>query len=78
MRRYIEFDKCACGRVLHYTDPAVERMIRQFVEQFGEFITVTAAGVRYRVQRHYIALHGLAAQELPELASRGVVEVCDG
>ena len=58
---------CHCGRPLHYTDPVIERMIAALVEQLGEYAPVMVAGRTWLVQRHYIALHGLRAAELPNL-----------
>jgi len=59
--------KCHCGKPLHYTDPVVERMITALVEQLGEYAAVTVGARTWLVQRHYIALHGLRAWELPNL-----------
>lgn len=42
---------------------AVERLIARD----GPFIEVRVGNRRWRVQRHYIALHGLRAWELPDL-----------
>ena len=58
---------CACGQPLHYTDDAVRRFCDSMVEQFGENVVVNVGLRRWLVQRHYIALHGLAAKELPQL-----------
>jgi hypothetical protein len=58
---------CHCGKPLHYVDPAAERMVRRMIDQAGEFLIVDAPSGRYRVQRHYIALHGLKAEQLPLL-----------
>lgn len=57
-------DRCACGRPLHYPSPSSERMVRQLIARAGENVTVMVDGRRWRVQRHYIALHGLHAQDL--------------
>jgi len=64
---------CACGRPLHYTDPAVQATVDRLVRAKGEYIEVECQGRRYSVQRHYIALHGLKAADLEELAERGIV-----
>ena len=60
-------EMCHCGRPLHYTDRVVERMVRTLIEQTGEYVPVAVGGRTWLVQRHYIALHGLKAQELPDL-----------
>jgi len=33
----------------------------------GEYIEVQAGNRRWRVQRHYVALHGLKTEDLPAL-----------
>lgn len=59
---------CSCGRPLHYTDPAIEARVSALVESLGPDVVVEAEGVEYRVPRHYIALHGIKAPDLPDLA----------
>lgn len=62
---------CPCGEPLHYTDPTTEQAIRAFVAILGETQPVTVQGLgTWMVPRHYVALHGLKAAELPELAGR--------
>jgi len=61
---------CACGRPLHYSDPNMQRQVEALVKTLGPLITVSVEGRSYRVPRHYIALHGLKAPELPELAAK--------
>lgn len=58
---------CACGRPLHYTDPKVEAFMERMVKEHGEFIEVETPDGRWKVQRHFIALHGLHADDLPKL-----------
>lgn len=70
-----EAECCACGRRLHYTSPVIEKIVRDQVADLGEWMPVTAAGVTYLVQRHYIALHGLKADELPLLLLNGIVRL---
>jgi len=64
---------CACGQPLHYSDPALRKVVERLIRQAGGnpliVVTVTSQrpGVKTRhflVQRHYIALHGLKTQEL--------------
>lgn len=70
----IPFGQCACGMPLHYPNFATKKSADRNIEQSGEFVVVECGADRYRVQRHYIALHGLAAADLPELARRGIIE----
>lgn len=59
---------CHCGQPLHYTDPGIEQTVRQIIAATGsEDIAVTVNGRTWLVQRHYIALHGLKALDLPGL-----------
>lgn len=67
--------KCACGLPLHYTDEKTKRFMEQLVREQGEFIPITIAGGKtYFVQRHYIGLHGIKAEELPSLGFPEVIE----
>jgi hypothetical protein len=64
---------CACGLPLHYNSPTTRELVNRFVAELGETIVVTTTSGRYAVQRHYLALHGLKAEELPDLALAGIV-----
>jgi hypothetical protein len=67
--------KCHCGKDLHYTQKNIEETMQKMVRDLGEFITVTnSKGKHYRVQRHYIALHGIQEPELPTLGFEEVFE----
>jgi hypothetical protein len=60
--------RCHCGRPLHYNDPNVKRQVDALVAELGEMIPVALPdGRTFNVSRHYIALHGLRAEELPSL-----------
>src|SRR6266850_1938932 len=62
---------CPCGVPLHYPDPSTEQAMRRLVQRFGWWITVKLTdGRAWRVPRHWIALHALAAADLPDLAAR--------
>jgi hypothetical protein len=61
-------DLCACGRPLHYTDPAREAYVRRLVADLGPDLRVTIGERSWLVQRHFIALHGLKAWQVPTLA----------
>lgn len=58
---------CACGHPLHYSVPALRAAVEDLMTRLGPEILVTVAGRTWRVPRHYIALHGLRAWELPRL-----------
>lgn len=59
--------KCHCGKSLHYTNPETQKLIEKIIEEKGEFVVVQVGQRKFNVQRHYIALHGLRAQQLPDL-----------
>jgi len=65
---------CACGRPLHYENDESRQFMERLVAESGEHIKVTREHRSWMVPRHYIALHGLAAEELPFL---GFEEVAD-
>jgi hypothetical protein len=60
-------DLCACGRPLHYTDPSIQRQVQNLIDRMGADVVVTVGDQSWSVQRHYIALHGLKAADLPTL-----------
>lgn len=57
---------CHCGQPIHYTDKDVESHIKALVKKLGRYVTVTSHhdGTSYKVDRHYIALHGLMGKDL--------------
>lgn len=58
---------CACGKPLHYCDPEIRSMVEKVIASAGENMKVHLDGRTWMVPRHYIALHGLKAKELPSL-----------
>lgn len=66
--------RCACGEPLHYSNAETEAQIARLTAELGEYVTVALLDGRYRVQRHYIALHGVTGSQIPRLADEGVVE----
>ena len=60
---------CPCGLPLHYTNPVIKRYVEDLIATKGEKIMVTTGSPprSWMVPRHYIALHGLKAAELPNL-----------
>ena len=63
---------CPCGTPLHYSSPAIERQMKAMVDVMGAcaFVRVLGKDYGYMVPRHYIALHGIKAWQLDELAER--------
>ena len=35
--------RCACGRALHYSDPAIEACVQQAITAFGAIVAVPAS-----------------------------------
>lgn len=66
--------KCGCGQPLHYVNPKTQAYVERIVADRGEFVPVRVIGplsaTKYWVPRHYIALHGFKAKDLPELVVR--------
>lgn len=65
MTKVVEY--CACGKPLHYTDATMREMVQKLVDQLGEEIPVIYGHKTYMIPRHFIALHGLKALNLPKL-----------
>jgi hypothetical protein len=63
-------DLCACGLPLHYPNAHTEAYVREQIAQHGPTIDVITSKGVYAVPRHYIALHGLRAWEIPDLADQ--------
>lgn len=58
---------CHCGRPLHYKSADAKSMVDRTIQTLGEYTEVETPEGRWKVQRHYIALHGLKAKDLPGL-----------
>jgi hypothetical protein len=65
-------ETCHCGQPLHYSDAETRRIVEVTVRKFGAFIPVTVGDRTWLVSRHYIALHGIKAGELPSLGFQEV------
>lgn len=62
-------EMCHCGKPLHYTDKEVEEKMKSMVKDKGRYIAVTNYDTMkmYKVDRHYIALHGITGDDLHKL-----------
>lgn len=65
---------CACGKPLHYSDPRVRAEVERAIAAVGPTVDITCGAKSYRVQRHYLALHGIASADLERLAAAGTVQ----
>jgi hypothetical protein len=64
-------ERCPCGEPLHYSKPAIRDMVKRFVAELGPTQPITVPGVgAWMVPRHYIALHGVKADEWATIARR--------
>ncbi len=61
---------CACGKPLHYIDPSYRRLVEGLIKRLGENVPVEILGVAYLIPRHFMALHGVKAKELKEVAEK--------
>ncbi len=61
---------CGCGRPLHYANERAEATVRLIIARKGPTVPIMVAPDprTYWVPRHYVALHGVAAVDLPGLA----------
>jgi hypothetical protein len=66
--------RCACGKPLHYSSPAIQATIQELVDQLGPAVRMHYGQKQYDVQRHFIALHGVRGRDLAALAARGLVQ----
>lgn len=59
---------CHCGQPLHYPSPEMEAWVNKLIREHGPNEPVLGADGRvWSVPRHYLALHGVTAEELPHL-----------
>lgn len=65
---------CHCGKPLHYTNPFAEQQMRVIIQRKGEYCRITTGGRTWLVQRHYVALHGIRAVDLPTLGFQEITE----
>lgn len=65
---------CHCGLRLHYKDPVMRFFVERLILLHGPMVRVTVEDRTWLVPRHYIALHGLKAQEIE---NKGFEEVFD-
>lgn len=64
---------CACGLPLHYTNKEFQAEMQELSDKLGEFVTIKVLTKgTWKVQRHYIALHGIKADELDKLGFQKV------
>lgn len=65
-------EMCACGSPLHYSDPGIQKQIERLIEQLGPTLEIAVIGnsKKFKVPRHYIALHGIKATELEDIAMK--------
>lgn len=59
---------CACGKKLHYDGEVSKEYYTKLFERVGQFIEIEdSKGRKFKVQRHYIALHGIDDNTLYKL-----------
>jgi hypothetical protein len=73
----LEYDPavCHCGRPLHYSDPGIRNYVMRVIALKGPHMIISdGRGRRWRVPRHYLALHGVKERELSELGFDEILE----
>lgn len=61
---------CACGEPLHYRSADAKAVMEKIIAEVGDVILVSTGKGNWEVPRHFIALHGIAAKDMPALAIR--------
>lgn len=64
---------CHCGKPLHYSDPTLQKQVEEIIAMTDEFIVIQVGDKRFKVQRHYIALHGIKGADIEKLGFEQVV-----
>ena len=65
MTSFPEPGMCACGEPLHYSDLRIALEVTVLSNTLGLCIPIWLGEHAYLVPRHYIALHGIRAVDLP-------------
>lgn len=60
--------ECPCGDEHETVSVEVKKQLTRMISAMGREMDVTVPEGTWRVPRAYIAFHGLAAEELPDLA----------
>jgi len=58
-------ERCPCGRPLHYNNQLLRAMIEELIANKGPYIIFRVGVRRWKVPRHYAALHNLNSDDLP-------------
>lgn len=65
LRAAVRAVTCPCGQPLHYQDDEKRRLVQALVDDLGEDVPVQVEGKgTFLMSRHYIALHGLKAEDV--------------
>lgn len=68
---------CFCGQPLHYSSERLRKLVEDLIAIHGPDLPVRVGGRTWLVPRHYVALHGVKAMELPFLGFQEVTGVED-
>lgn len=60
---------CPCGQPLHYGSDTARHIVENYIAKVGATVAISTPEGTWRVPRHYVALHGIKADDLPELAA---------
>jgi len=67
--------RCHCGRPLHYRNPGIRQIVEHEIRLHGPLVRVNVNDRVWLVPRHYIALHGLRADQIGRLGFQEVTDL---
>lgn len=60
----IKNELCHCGQPLHYWCKETEEQMHNLINKMGRYVNVTVGNKTYKVDRHFIALHGIKGDQI--------------
>lgn len=70
MRTSKASERCDCGEPLHYSRLQTKAYVELLIATVGPTQVVTTPDGSWWIPRHYVALHGIKAEEIPSLAEQ--------
>ena len=71
-------DLCYCGMPLHYQCKKTEKQMNEIVQTMGRYTHVVHNDKTYKVDRHFIALHGIRGDLMHAYGFDEVKNGCKG
>ena len=63
-------NRCGCGEPLHYRSKHIQEVVQRLVDHLGECVEVRIGDRGWLVPIHFLALHGLKAAKIEEVAAK--------